>query len=278
MRDEQERLARQWAESKLAMPTGHLDADVIAAANHILATTKEPTMADVEWDHDKHYLAGAVDAYGSEVIMHSRVDDCEIATIRPGDETHGGRNWDTDLIPNGKRYELREITEPEHPVEPSTKTMDEYSPEEQADMIGMWAEYRAGDVASDFVIIEEGVNRAGRVPCYNPEAPEPSAWAPDPDELTPRFDLPRVWGKDGEPCEVTVSSGENVAPDQPDHPEFLETVEDYKNAPQGTIVALADSPPWSKTPSGGWRQAGDYRTSPEMVGVKRKMLRWGWGE
>lgn len=66
--------------------------------------------------------------------------------------------------------------------------------------------------------------------------------------------------------------------DKPEHPEVLHTVEDYENAPQGTIVALADSPPWSKTPSGGWRQAGDYRTSPEMVGVKRKMLRWGWGE
>lgn len=176
MRDEQEKLAREWAESKLAMPTGHLDADVLAAANHILATTKEPSMADVVWDHDKHYLAGAVDAHGSEVIMHSRVDDCEIATIRPGDETHGGRNWDTDLIPNGKRYKLVEIS------------------------------------------------------------------------------------------------------DEPEHPETLETLEDYENAPQGTIVALAASPPWSKTPSGGWRQAGDYRTSPEMVGVKRKMLRWGWGE
>ena len=180
MRNEQERLAREWAESKLAMPTGHLDADVIAAANHILATTKEPTMADVEWDDEKHRLAGATTINGDSVAMlwHDDIDTDHIIT----DSGEYSRNY---LTPNGKRYNL---------------------------------------------------------------------------------------------VEVTVSSGENVAPDQPDHPEFLETVEDYKNAPQGTIVALADSPPWSKTPSGGWRQAGDYRTSPEMVGVKRKMLRWGWDE
>ena len=175
-KDNQERLARQWAEKYLRYADESDSAELYAAAQIIKANTTKPTMADVDWDHDKHYLAGAVDAYGSEVIMHSRVDDCEIATIRPGDETHGGRNWDTDLIPNGKRYKLVEVT------------------------------------------------------------------------------------------------------DEPDRPEMLSTVEDYEDAPGGTIVALADSPPWSKTPSGGWRQAGDYRTSPEMVGVKRKMLRWGWDE
>lgn len=167
----QEKLAREWAESKLAMPTGHLDADVIAAANHILATTTKPTMADVEWDDEKHRLAGATTINGDSVAMlwHDDIDTDHIIT----DFGEYSRNY---LTPNGKRYKLVEIS------------------------------------------------------------------------------------------------------DEPEHPETLETLEDYENAPQGTIVALADSPPWSKTPSGGWRQAGDYRTSPEMVGVKRKMLRWGWGE
>ena len=171
MRSEQERLAREWAESKLAMPTGHLDADVLAAAEHILATTTPPSMADVEWDDEKHHLAGATTIKGGSVVMlwHDDIDTGNIITDTG--------EWPRELLtPNGKRYKLVEIT------------------------------------------------------------------------------------------------------DEPEHPDVLETVEDYEDAPQGTIVALADSPPWSKTPSGGWRQAGDYRTSPEMVGVKRKMLRWGWGE
>ena len=125
-KDNQEKLARQWAEN-YRDNNGKLQSPKLAhaAADYILATTTKPTMADVDWDHDKHYLAGAVDAHGLEVIMHSRVDDCEIATIRPGDETHGGRNWDTDLIPNGKRYELVEVTdEPEHPE--VLRTVEDY--------------------------------------------------------------------------------------------------------------------------------------------------------
>ena len=278
MRSEQERLAREWAESKLAMPTGHLDADVIAAAEHILATTSPPTMADVEWDVDEMPGTGALTKHGRLWIMRDDAGDA-IECISP-DLAEIASVAKKGLTPNGKRYELREITEPEHPVEPSTKTMDEYSPEEQADMIGMWAEYRAGEVDSDFVIIEEGVNQAGRVPCYNPEAPEPSAWAPDPDELTPRFDLPRVWGKDGQPCEVTVSSGENVAPDQPDHPEFLETVEDYEDAPEGTIVSASRyHEPLKKNGLGLWLNPYGYSfTSERLAGVSHIVKRWGWGE
>ena len=55
MSNERERLAREWATSTL--PKG--DAKTMAAIEHILATTTEPTMADVEWDWDKHLLAGA---------------------------------------------------------------------------------------------------------------------------------------------------------------------------------------------------------------------------
>lgn len=87
-------------------------------------------------------------------------------------------------------------------AEQSTKTMDEYTTEEQADMIGMWAGYnlyKAGGEPSSFVIIVGEKNQAGRVPCYNPGAPTPHAWAPDPWMLTPRFDIPRAWSVDGNP-------------------------------------------------------------------------------
>ena len=69
MSNERERLAREWAESKLAMPTGHLDADVIAAAEHIMATTTPLSMADVEWDDEKHRGAGATDTNGRLWVM-----------------------------------------------------------------------------------------------------------------------------------------------------------------------------------------------------------------
>lgn len=77
----------------------------------------------------------------------------------------------------------------------TAKTMDEYSKEEHAEMVGMWAGYNRhvpGGQPSCLVIITGEVNEAGRVPCYNPTAPEPTAWAPDPWMLVPRFDLPRA--------------------------------------------------------------------------------------
>lgn len=265
MRNEQERLARQWAES--CQPYT-LTSTALAARDYILATTAPPTMADVEWNDEKHHLAGATTPGGDDVVMMWHNELSKYPIICDNDAYRADC-----LTPNGKKYELCEVTgEPEHPVEPSTKTMDEYSPEEQADMIGMWAEYRAGSVGSDFVIIEEGVNRAGRVPCYNPEAPVPSAWAPDPDELTPRFDLPRVWDKGGQPCKRAVGGYQP----KPEHPEVLRTVEDYENAPEGTVVdicgtaAIRQNYGWAVT---GYRyKLGNDEMFQQGDGV---VVRWG---
>lgn len=126
MSNERERLAREWAESKLAMPTGHLDADVIAAAEHILATTTEPTMADVEWDDKKHYLAGATTTTGEVVVMMRHdTDDTDLIVCDQN-------AWQPyQLTPNGKRYELVEVTdkpaqadEPEYPE--TLTTLEDY--------------------------------------------------------------------------------------------------------------------------------------------------------
>ena len=275
MRNQQERLAREWAERVKSVPEVNYGPEANAAAEIVLATTTPPSMADVEWDHEKHHLAGATTSSGKELVMFRLDiddDDCVFTNL-------GCCSRDL-LTPNGKKYELREITdEPEHPVEPSTKTMDEYSTEEQAGMIGMWAEYRRGGEPRDFMIIEGGVNRAGRVPCYNPDAPTPHAWAPDPDELIPRFDLPRVWSKDGEPCEATVSSAENVGPDQLGHPEVLSTVEDYENAPEGTIVASNGQ--WEvphMKQNGLWWHSGIACDNEHMARNCHPVLREGWGE
>lgn len=125
MTNEKEKLAREWAESKLAMPTGHLDADVLAAADHILATTTEPTMDEVEWNGDTHALTGAVVDVGGGpvdvVMLAGSVDGIDYATL-DGKFGYEPRYYFT---PNGKKYELREVTDkPEHPE--TLRTLEDY--------------------------------------------------------------------------------------------------------------------------------------------------------
>ena len=122
MRNEQERLAREWAERKREQAKRHWEdsgysirEDTQAAIEHILATTAPPSMADVKWEDEKHYLAGATSEIdGSECVMIAPLDDL-IVNVPLG----GGRLALTSpgaLTPDGKRYEPREIgDEPEHP-------------------------------------------------------------------------------------------------------------------------------------------------------------------
>ena len=65
---------------------------------------------------------------------------------------------------------------------------------------------------------------------------------------------------------------------RPAHPEFLETEADYQNAPEGTIVACDDSPPWHKFDS-AWLSTITHgrNDAKDMTGVIREVLRWGWG-
>ena len=65
----------------------------------------------------------------------------------------------------------------------------------------------------------------------------------------------------------------------PAHPEFLETEADYQNAPEGTIVACEDSPPWHKFDS-AWLSTASYEgnNAKGMTGIIRRVLRWGDGE
>ena len=117
-----EKLARQWAERKRKQVQRHLEdagyfprEDTMAAIEHILATTTPPTMADVEWDHDKYHLHGATTPKGDEVVMlwHDDIDTDHIITDHA--------EWQRDrLTPNGKHYELREVGAPEQPEHPDT--------------------------------------------------------------------------------------------------------------------------------------------------------------
>ena len=63
------------------------------------------------------------------------------------------------------------------------------------------------------------------------------------------------------------------------HPKFLETEADYAAAPEGTIVACDDSPPWHKFDS-VWLSTAAYEgnNAKNMTGIIRRILRWGDGE
>ena len=68
------------------------------------------------------------------------------------------------------------------------------------------------------------------------------------------------------------------APEQPEHPATLVTKQDYVNAPHGTIVAEPGGHALTKGSDGGWWPGGTWRTSREMAGTKRDVIRWEWGK
>lgn len=123
MNNDTERLARQVAKAVKNAPNGMFTLKVIDAADHILSTTTPPTMADVEWDDDEHHLAGATTHTGFDVVMMRYDVDIDLIVT---DEGNLPCSW---LTPNGKRYELREIKEPEHPEMLTTKQDYENAPE-----------------------------------------------------------------------------------------------------------------------------------------------------
>ncbi|WP_273407860.1 hypothetical protein [Corynebacterium ureicelerivorans] len=108
-----EQLARQLAEHVKALEVS--SPEMTATAERILATTTPLTMADVEWDDEKHHLAGATTPKGDEVVMlwHDDIDTDHIITDHA--------EWQRDrLTPNGKHYELREVGAPAEPAHPET--------------------------------------------------------------------------------------------------------------------------------------------------------------
>ena len=64
-------------------------------------------------------------------------------------------------------------------------------------------------------------------------------------------------------------------PDKSAHPEFLETEADYKDAPDGTIVARGSSSPWVKQGTVWENVAFDGKFSKDLASVPRRVLRWG---
>lgn len=72
----------------------------------------QPTMAEVEWDDEKHYLAEAENPRYGRVIMVTPVDCDLIEVLVPNlYPTKTGCSKPEDLTPTGKRYTLTEVQE-----------------------------------------------------------------------------------------------------------------------------------------------------------------------
>lgn len=86
----------------------------LACKSEILAALPpkpQPTMAEIEWDDDKHYLAEAESESGVKVVMLSQSRDF-IMCIQPpnaGDVVIGLPQ--KDLTPTGRRYTPTEVQE-----------------------------------------------------------------------------------------------------------------------------------------------------------------------
>lgn len=62
------------------------------------------------------------------------------------------------------------------------------------------------------------------------------------------------------------------------HPETLTTLEDYENAPVGTVVAIDGNQAWTKTGPDRWCSPGGVARDADIACGIDKVLRWGWGE
>lgn len=99
-------LARQWAERNKACEVS--SPEIQAAANFILAHTNPLTMAEVEWDGDKHRFAEAEHEYRDRVVMLSAVGVDGIKCLeKDGDSIFVAARC--LLTPTGRRYTLAEV-------------------------------------------------------------------------------------------------------------------------------------------------------------------------
>lgn len=113
MMTDKDKKDRQWADGVMSNPEAHSEIEVYAAM-HIIDTTNPLTMADVEWDSEKHHLAGATAFGGKEVIMIRPRRDGNCIVTDKGTWLRGL------LTPNGKKYRLTEIAgKPDSTDEPN---------------------------------------------------------------------------------------------------------------------------------------------------------------
>lgn len=75
------------------------------AIRKLLPPIPRPTMAEIDWDDEKHFLAEAEHEDGSDTIMLWKTTSGCISIIRNG---LVGAVYPDTLTPTGRRYELQE--------------------------------------------------------------------------------------------------------------------------------------------------------------------------
>lgn len=66
---------------------------------------------------------------------------------------------------------------------------------------------------------------------------------------------------------------------EPAHPGYLETLEDYENAPEGTIAVLTEGLGYPIMKHfGKWWRNGISFSNDDISKDTREVLRWGWGK
>lgn len=99
----------EWAQHIVAHP-GLSSPFLKTVAETVLELLPSQTIAETGFDFDTHHLAGATTRDGDEVVMlWQDVDETEQIIC---DEASWAPQF---LTPNGKRYELHEVSESDHP-------------------------------------------------------------------------------------------------------------------------------------------------------------------
>lgn len=262
-----DQIAREWAlrvveSAENAQPVSR---GALAAARYVLDTTTPPTMSDIEWDDYAHAgLCAEHPVYGTVRMLEA--DTGGAIRIFYVEEGLFRRQWvlPAKLTPiPGKKIDLTPRREPTNIDESSNGSSDGAANIEASINVG--ALPRPEDVpAGEVWEVERGRGVWFGVR-NDPESP--SQWiAVRADEFN--------WETFSDE-EVTLVR--RLAPETtPDHPEFLETEEDYENAPDGTIVAQDGGKPFVliaelwMDPNSGIFEHGS------MSDVRRRVLRWGW--
>lgn len=69
----------------------------------------QPTMDEVEWDDEKHYLAEAETPELGKVVMLRKTGGLIECAIKPYTPRTKGAIWPEKLTPTGKRYTFTEV-------------------------------------------------------------------------------------------------------------------------------------------------------------------------
>lgn len=102
------------ADTYLSSISGRLDEtrELRQTILRALPPKPQPTMAEVEWDDNEHYLAEAEHPTSGKVVMVFYTEDTYIyVLVTEEDETYGFLATPSNLTPTGKRYTLTEVQE-----------------------------------------------------------------------------------------------------------------------------------------------------------------------